>query len=201
MHLVTQNPVTLPARGPYGAEGFQQLGLRDGFPSGGTALAQSHDMPALDLVYQYRVLLGKCSTGAGLTLDEIDTLTGLEAAFVAEASDLRGPDGRRFRRERVELSAVLRGGKLHDAVTVTEIAPGGLVCRSAPWAETGDSVELVIEDEGQSLSYRFKARVLWLREEHEGDDYVMGLELVGIPLLVRYGTPMTHDPLLARLAA
>ena len=158
-------------------------------------------MSALELVYQYRLLLGKCSANAGLTIDEIDQLTMLEATFAATEDDLRARDGRRFRRERVDLRAVIRGGKLHDAVTVAELAPCGMVIRSAPWAETGAPVELVIEDDGASLSYRFKARVAWLREEGEGDDYVLGLELVGTPVCVRYGTPMTHDPLLARIAA
>jgi hypothetical protein len=158
-------------------------------------------MTALDRVYRYRVLLGQCSSGAGLTLDEIEELTTLEASFAAGDDDLRAAEGRRFRREQVELSAVLRGGKLNDTVTVSELAPGGLVCRSAPWAAAGDAVELVIEIPSASLSYRFKARVAWLREERDGDDYVLGLELVGVPLRVRYGTPMTHDPFLARLAA
>jgi hypothetical protein len=180
---------------------FEQLGSGDTLAGRGTTLAKSKAMSSLELVYQYRLLLGKCSSGAGLTYDEIDELTALEAAFAASDDDQRAAEGRRFRRERVDLSAVLRGGKLHDAVTVAELAPGGLVCRSAPWAETGDAVEIVIEDESRSLSYRFKARVSWLREEHEGDDYVLGLEFVGIPVLVRYGTPMTHDPLLARIAA
>src|SRR4051794_26863429 len=96
-------------------------------------------MTALDRVYRYRVLIGQCAAGAGLSLDEIDELTALEASFAASDDDLRAAEGRRFRRERVDLSAVLRGGKLNDAVTVSELAPGGLVCRSAPFARPGDA--------------------------------------------------------------
>lgn len=158
-------------------------------------------MSALEHIYQYRLLIGKSASGAGLTIDEIDQLVALEALFAAGEEDQRARDGRRFRRQAVDLTAVLRGGKLHDSVTVSELAPGGLVCRSAPYAEPGDAVEIVIEDELACHSYRFKARVLWLREEHEGDDYVVGLELVGIPVMIHYGQKQTHEPLLARIAA
>ncbi|KAB2890413.1 MAG: hypothetical protein F9K40_19330 [Kofleriaceae bacterium] len=143
-------------------------------------------MSALEDVYQYRLLIGKSASGAGLTIDEIDQLIELEA---------------RFGRQRVDLTGVVRGGKLNDTVTVAELAPGDVVCRSAPYAEPGDAVELVIEDEATCCSYRFKARVQWLREEHEGDDFVIGLELVGIPLMIHYGQKQTTEPLFTRIAA
>lgn len=158
-------------------------------------------MSALEDVYQYRLLIGKSASGAGLTIDEIDQLIELEARFAASEADQRAADGRRFSRHRVDLTGVVRGGKLNDTVTVAELAPGGVVCRSAPYAEPGDAVELVIEDEATCCSYRFKARVQWLREEHEGDDFVIGLELVGIPLMIHYGQKQTTEPLFTRIAA
>jgi hypothetical protein len=158
-------------------------------------------MSPLEHVYHYRLLIGKSASGAGLSLDEIEQLVELEALFAASDEDQRAHDGRRFRREEVDLCAVLRGGKLNDTVTVSELAPGGVVCRSTPYCEPGDAVELVIEDEDQCRSYRFKATVLWLREEHEGDDYVVGMELVGTPVMIHYGARQSHEPLFTRIAA
>ena len=158
-------------------------------------------MSALEHVYHYRLLIGKSAAGAGLTIDEIDRLTELEALFAASEADQRAREGRRFRRERVDLTAVLRGGKLNDSVTVSELAPGGMVYRSAPYAEPGDAVEIVIEDAATSRSYRFKATISWLREEHEGDDYVVGLELVGTPVMIHHGSSQVHEPLFTRIAA
>ena len=154
----------------------------------------------LDLVYQYRVLLGKCASGAGLTVDEIDQLTLLEATFAAGEDDLRAAEGRRFRRERVALTAVMRGGALHDAVTVSELAPGGLVLRGAPYVEAGTMVDLTIDDSDGHRSYRFKGRVQWVGDDVD-DDFRLGVELTGAPVMIRYTAPQTIDPMLARLAA
>jgi hypothetical protein len=72
-------------------------------------------------------------------------------------------------------------------VKVTEISPGGLVCRAAPYADEGQTLEVVIEDLDRSLSYRFKARVQWLSDDI-GDDFQLGLELIGTPVLVHHGS-------------
>ena len=74
-------------------------------------------MAALEDVYQYRLLIGKSASGAGLTIDEIDHLVELEARFAASEADQRAADGRRFSRQRVDLTGVMRGGKLNDTVT------------------------------------------------------------------------------------
>ncbi len=156
----------------------------------------------LDLVYQYRVLLGKCSSGAGLTMDEIERLTNLEATFVAGEDDRRAAEGRRFRRERVALRAVVRGGggDLHDSVTIAELTLGGLVCTGAPYAEAGTPIDIVIDDPVGHRSYRFKGRVQWVGDDAD-DDYRLGIELTGTPVMIRYSAPQTIDPVLARLAA
>lgn len=154
----------------------------------------------LDLVYEYRLLIGKCSSGAGLTLDEIERLTNLEAAFAAGEDDRRAAEGRRFRRERVALTAVLRGGDLHDAVTVAELTLGGLVCLGAPYAEVGSIVDLAIDDDASHRTYRFKGRVAWIGDDAD-DDYRLGIELTGAPVVIRRSAPVALDPLLARVAA
>ena len=80
----------------------------------------------LALVYEYRHLLGKCTAGVGVTVAEIERLTRLEAMFEPGEDDRRARDGRRFRREPVHLDGVVRGGALHDAVTISELTLGGL---------------------------------------------------------------------------
>lgn len=154
----------------------------------------------LDLVYAYRVLLGKCASGVGLTVDEIDRLTRLEALFAAGEDDRRASDGRRFRREPVALTAVLRGGELHDAVTIAELTLGGVVCVGAPYVEVGALVDLAITDADAHRSYRFKGRVRWVGDDVD-DDYRLGVELIGAPVMLRYSAPQTIDPSLAKLAA
>jgi hypothetical protein len=145
----------------------------------------------LELVYQYRYLTGKCESGRGLDVEEIDQLLDLEAMFGlrdrprdSELWECR----RQFNREQVHLTATLRGDKLGDKVTVVDLGPGGLVCADAPYIEVGASLEIVFEDLEFRHSYRFGAVVAWRRDQDE-EDYVIGLELVGTPLLVRYGPP------------
>jgi hypothetical protein len=154
----------------------------------------------LDLVYEYRVLLGKCATGVGLSLDEIDAMTRIEAVFAAGEDDRRASDGRRFRREAVSLAAVIRGGALHDAVTVAELTLGGLVCLGAPYATVGAIIDVAIAAPDAHRSYRFKGRVRWVGDDTD-DDYRLGVELIGAPVMIRYATAQTTDPGLARLAA
>jgi len=157
-------------------------------------------MTSLDLIFQYRTLLGKCESGAGLDLDEIDTVIAIEASFAPGEDDFRARDGRRFRRERVDLVAVIKGGSLNDKVQITELSPGGLVVSTAPYADEGQVLEVVIDDAELSLSYRFKARVQWLREDH-GDDFQLGLALIGTPVLVHYGTDRPAEDSIKRIAA
>jgi hypothetical protein len=156
-------------------------------------------MAALDLVFQYRTLVGKCDAGRGLDIDEIDELTAIEAEFAPTDDDVRAREGRRFRRESVDLEALLKGGPLNDKVRISELSPGGLVCRSAPYADEGQTLEVVIDDHERCLSYRFKARVQWLRDD-DADDFQLGLELIGTPVLVHHA-PAREDSIPHRLAA
>src|SRR5262245_25697207 len=120
----------------------------------------------LETVFQYRTLIGKCDLGCGLDWDEIDHIGRIERAF---ASDQRR-DGRKFRRQVVEQSGIIRGDQINDTVDVVEIGPGGFVCRRAPFIARGEQVEIVMED--GDFSYRFRAQGVWLRDD--GEDYKVG---------------------------
>lgn len=152
-------------------------------------------MQSLELVYRYRSLLGKCETGVGLEFDEIDTLTQIEAAFAP------GPrEPRRFKRLGTDLRAMLRGGDLNDRVTISELAPGGFVVRQAPYVDEGMIIEIAIDDPDAAVSYRFKAKVQWLKDDL-GDDFALGLELVGVPVMIHYGAPAERPSELDQIAA
>jgi hypothetical protein len=132
----------------------------------------------VDVVFQYRSLVGKCELGVGLEWDEIEQVTMIESAFTPTADDRRMKKGRRFRREPVKLTALMRGDRINDRVDVTEIGLGGLVVRNAPYVARDEQVELVIDDGDKS--YRFRARGVWLKDDN--DDYRIGLELIGMPV-------------------
>src|SRR5688500_879513 len=94
------------------------------------------DSMLVETIFQYRTLIGKCDLGCGLEWDEIDLVMSIEDAF---ASDRK--DGRRFRRQVVEIAGIMRGDMINDRVDVIEIGPGGLVCRDAPFVASGEIVE------------------------------------------------------------
>lgn len=134
----------------------------------------------LELVYQYRRLVGRCSTGAGLDFEEIDTLANIEALFAPH--DPRGE----LASEAVELGGSLKRQVFHDPVQVVRLGPAGCVCRQAPFADEGELVELVIDDPERAMSYRFKATIS--RLDDDGDDYLLVMKFIGVPVLVRYGS-------------
>jgi hypothetical protein len=138
---------------------------------------------ALELVFQYRQLAGKCEA-VGLTMDEIEMLQTVEALF---ADHDRAAGGRQFSREPVNVSARLRARGRIDQVKIQDLAPGGLVCDDAPYLDKDETVEIVVSDEELSLSYRFKAKVSWRRDQPDGD-YRVGLRFIGTPLVLRYAS-------------
>jgi hypothetical protein len=144
----------------------------------------------VEVVFQYRNLVGKCDLGCGLEWDEIDQISRIEAAFAPTEDDRRMKNGRRFRRDAVEVSALLRGDRINDRVEIVEIGPGGLVCRSAPYVARGELVEIVIDDGDKS--YRFSARGAWLKDDD--DDYRLGLAFVGMPVML-IKTAVSHHEL------
>ena len=132
----------------------------------------------VDIVFQYRTLVGKAELGCGLNWDEIDQVTEIEHAFRPGADDRRMKNGRRFRRDAIRLDALLRGDRINDRVEIIEMGPGGLVCRNAPFIARGEQVEIVIDD--GDYSYRFRAVGKWLKDD--GEDYRVGLAFVGMPV-------------------
>ena len=139
---------------------------------------------ALELAYEYRHLMGKCQSVHGLTMDEALTLDGIAALFASDA----GADARK---DSVDaLSATLRGrsGRTCDTVRLARVRLDQLELEGCPWIDPDTAVELIIEDAELRLSYRFKARVAWARE-HKSGVTSLGLELLGVPVLVRRGPP------------
>jgi hypothetical protein len=144
----------------------------------------------LDAVFQYRTLIGKCELGVGLEWDEIEQVTAIESVFAPSLDDLRMKNGRRFRREATKLTARMRGDRINDRVDVVELGPGGLVARNAPYVAKGEQVEIVIED-GENC-YRFRAEGVWLKDD--GDDFKVGLRLVGMPVMLHKVAISAHQP-------
>jgi hypothetical protein len=152
----------------------------------------------VEVVFQYRTLVGKCDLGVGLDWDEIEQVTAIESAFEPTADDRRMKAGRRFRRETTKLPALLRGDRINDRVDVVEIGPGGVVVRNAPFVAHGEQVEIVME--AGDKSYRFRAQGVWMKDD--GDDYKVGLALVGMPVCLHTVAVSRHDvDLVDRIAA
>lgn len=152
----------------------------------------------VEVVFQYRTLIGKCDLGVGLDWDEIEQMTAIESAFEPTADDRRMKAGRKFRREPVKLTALLRGDRINDRVDVTEIGPGGVVVRHAPFIAHGEQVELVLDD--GTKSYRFRAEGVWMKDD--GDDYKVGLALIGMPVCLHTVAVSRHEAdLVDRIAA
>ena len=151
----------------------------------------------VDVVFQYRSLIGKCELGVGLEWDEIEQVTAIESAFEPTADDRRMKTGRRFRREQVKLTALLRGDRINDRVELIELGPAGAVIRNAPYEARGELVEIVIEN--GDLSYRFRAKGVWLKDD--ADDYRVGLELLGMPVCLHKVSHGQHEDLVERISA
>lgn len=141
------------------------------------------------MIFQYRTLVGKCELGLGLTWDEIAQLGAIETTFAPMDDDRRMTTGRKFRREQTRLSALMRGDRIHDKVELVEVSPGGFVCRRAPYVAPGETVELVV-DAGDQLLH-FTARGVWLKDD--GEDYRVGLALVGMPVATRVVVLTAHQ--------
>jgi hypothetical protein len=140
---------------------------------------------AIETIFQYRTLIGKCELGVGLDWDEIQQITDIESELVLD----RGRSGRRYKRQTVELSGIVRGDRINDRVTITELGPGGLVCRRSPFIARGEVIELVLDLEDRS--YRFRAIGKWLKDD--GDDYQIGLAFIGVPICLHIEQVSLHE--------
>jgi hypothetical protein len=143
----------------------------------------------VEVVFQYRTLIGKCELGVGLEWDEIAQVTAIESVFAPSADDRRMKNGRRFRRETTKLEALMRGDRINDRVDCVELGPGGLVVRRAPYVAKNEQIEIII-DAGE-CSYRFRAEGVWLKDD--GDDYKIGLKLVGMPVMLHKVAISAHQ--------
>ena len=138
----------------------------------------------VDLVFQYRTLIGKCELGMGLDWDEIQQVGAIETQFTLPSYKPRRKRGaRRFRREVVSISATVHGARKDDRVELIELGPEGFVIRNAPYIARGEIVELVIDID--DVSYRFSACGVWLKDEVDSDDFRIGLNVIGMPVCVR----------------
>ena len=147
---------------------------------------------ALELLYEYRHLMGKCRSGAGLDMDEIQAIDAIEALF---ADDATGPDAV----QPGGLTTMIRGAKLCDEVKLESIRLDRLAVAGCPYVESAAAVEVIIEDPELLLSYRFRGQVAWTRDDGT-ERLTVGIELVGAPVLVRRG-PRTPRSLAAQPAA
>ena len=139
----------------------------------------------LEIVFQYRTLLGKCDLGIGLDCDEIEQLITIGELFAPTVHDL----GREFHREETQISALMRGDRINDRVEIIEVAPGGLVIRNAPFVARGEHVEILVDD--GDTSYRFRAQGVWIKDD--GDDYKVGLALIGMPICLNQTAVSAHQ--------
>ena len=139
----------------------------------------------VETIFQYRTLIGKCELGCGLDWEEIEQVTIIEHAFVLD----RGKSGRRFKRNPIHMTAILRGDRINDRVEIVEIGPGGLVATGAPFIARGEYVEVVLDLDGRS--YRFRAIGVWLKDD--GDDYRVGMAFVGVPICLHVTPISDHE--------
>ncbi len=140
---------------------------------------------ALELLYEYRHLMGKCRSGAGLDMEEIQAVDAIEALFADDAGKSE-PGG---------LTTVVRGTKLCDEVKLESILLDRVVVVGCPHVEASAPIEVMVDDPELLLSYRFRGTVAWTRDDGKGR-LAVGIELVGVPVLVRRG-PKTARPLAA----
>ncbi len=140
---------------------------------------------ALELVYEYRHLMGKCWAGAGLSMDEIEAVEAIEGLFSGSASPFAGSSAGLADR----LSATLRGGprQMVDDVELVAAHLDRLEVRTPAFLELGALIEVLVEDQELRLSYRFKSSVREIADAEAGTARRVVLELHGVPLLVRRG--------------
>ena len=173
-----------------GKWGIQIADPRPGFSglaagTDGTTPANSLVVVVIETIFQYRTLIGKCELGIGLDWDEIQRVADIESELVLD----HGRSGRRYKRQSVAFSGIVRGDRINDRVAITEMGPGGFIARNAPFIARGEVVELLLDLAGRS--YRFRAIGKWLKDD--GDDYQIGLAFIGVPICLHIEQVSAHE--------
>jgi hypothetical protein len=149
----------------------------------------------LELVYEYRHLMGKCQAGLGLTMDEVEVVEAIENLFRRGSIEFdrsghsNGDGNGKGKVAATRSTATLRGGphKLWDKVELVSGYLDHFVVQVTAFTEPGVVIELLVEDEERRLSYRFKTCVVSVAEELNQTGQQVVLEIIGAPLLVRRG--------------
>src|SRR5262245_9815309 len=129
------------SRSPKRSTCFRPVIQGPGTPPHGTRLAKSDTQmtTALELLYEYRHLMGKCRSGAGLDMEEIQAVDAIEALFAADAG--ASGDG-----QPRGLTTVVRRGGLCDEVRLESILLDRLVVAGCPHVEASAPIEVMIDD-------------------------------------------------------
>jgi hypothetical protein len=140
---------------------------------------QSKDLlTTVRLCYEYAYLSGRLQMGLGLTINEAARLGSLRQL-------LETPDGpRRHKRLPVAVPVTLRSSAgLHEGLLLNVSGGGMLVIADLPLGE-GDKVQVRL---GSQTEYTFPCQVQWTAPGAAARR--LGLQLAGVPLEVRRGTP------------
>lgn len=152
----------------------------------GTPLALTKCMSGIiHTVYKLRLLQQKLAKGHGLNMEDVHEFEALEREL--EDRTL----GRKYRRELVGISALVRRPGQDALVQVIDIGPGGMRLDQCPTLQAGDQFELHLR-ESDKRSFRFQAQVSWTREEQ--GSCIAGVRFVGFPICINHGPPSESKP-------
>jgi hypothetical protein len=139
----------------------------------------------IDTVYHLRLLLQKADGPDGLSMSEVCDLEALEAALRSATA------GRRYARLDLRISALLKRPGNGSLVKVLDFGPGGMRIAGCGELHRGEHIEMHLR-EGSEVSYRFPARVSWMRSD--GAEITAGVQFVGHPIKMRHGPPSEDAP-------
>ena len=166
-------------------------------PSSGEQILSPRSMASiqLDLVYRYRQLVFDREQGKVLDSEQERRIRTIESLFATTASGSDSGDCETPSFGKLDqMSALLRQGPVSQPVRVVAFGLAEAICFCPRDVEVldGTAIELVFDDD--SGSYRFKALVVWSRLDADLEQ-ILGLELYGLPLLLRRGPPSdkTHS--------
>ncbi len=131
----------------------------------------------VQLVHDYRVLVGREELHLQPRERDIDRLQALDRLFAQRARD--AGDRRRHRRYPVSVKASLRAASKEASGEIVDMSAGGCVVKSRSAAPIG--AEALVKISRDARAYQFPARILWRR------DGLCGLQFEGVPVELRIG--------------